>query len=454
MTNSGARSRPTALPVRADPRPFSMLDELNCYFDSPAEPNNVHLEAWLSGHLQPDLLRSAVSATLAGLPAARARRAAGPWWHAGYTWEFPPETDADPVSISDWRTEAELDSARARFLAAAPALDRSPPLRLLLARGPEWDSLILNAHHAAFDGRSCLRLLYLIADRYGALRPPEAPADSAAPASAHPDPPRRAGTWPTAASTSAQTRLPVTARIAPQHEGGRMPGYGVAMLAWPGVPAVPGPPNEPGATVNDLLIAALAQTIIRWNAARHRRPERVRLTMPADTRPPGRGDELGNLSRLCTITVDPLRTARPADLIAYTAKQTRKAKSQPGPQVGPALAAVGRAPLPAPVKRGLVRLALRWLGPLACDTSLLSNLGNLTDLPGFGMLSPTRMWFSTSAHMPRGLSVGAVTADGRLALCFRYRRALFDDAAAGEFAAEYAAALATLSEPVGAGNRR
>ena len=28
-------------------RPFSVLDELNCYFDSPAEPNNVQLEVWL-----------------------------------------------------------------------------------------------------------------------------------------------------------------------------------------------------------------------------------------------------------------------------------------------------------------------------------------------------------------------------------------------------------------------
>ena len=55
------------------------------------------------------------------------------------------------------------------------------------------------------------------------------------------------------------------------------------------------------------------------------------------------------------------------------------------------------------------------------------------------------MWFSTSAHMPRGLSVGAITVDGRLQLCFRYRRALFDDAAAGEFVAEYAAVLTSLA---------
>ena len=66
----------------------------------------------------------------------------------------------------NWRSQAELDAARARFLAAVPPLDHSPPFRLLRARGPEWESLILNAHHAAFDGRSCLLLLGLIADLY------------------------------------------------------------------------------------------------------------------------------------------------------------------------------------------------------------------------------------------------------------------------------------------------
>ena len=42
-------------------------------------------------------------------------------------------------------------------------------------------------------------------------------------------------------------------------------------------------------------------------------------------------------------------------------------------------------------------------------------------------------------------SDGAITVEGRLALCFRYRRALLDDVAAGEFVTAYAAALTTLS---------
>ena len=200
--------------------------------------------------------------------------------------------------------------------------------------------------------------------------------------------------------------------------------------------------HGPRPTVNDMLIAALIRAILGWNASAHRRPGRVRISMPVDARPPSRGGELGNLSRLCTVAVDPVSTGA---LTVVVADQTRRAKHQPGPPVGPALAAAARAPLPAPVKRRMVRLAVRCLGRLECDTSLLSNLGNITDAPRFGALSPARMWFSTSAHMPRGLSVGAITVDGQLHLCFRYRHALFDDDAARDFAAGYAAALAALA---------
>jgi NRPS condensation-like uncharacterized protein len=420
-------------------RPFSVVDELNCHLDSAAEPNNVHLEAWLPGPVSPDRLRAAVAAALAGSPQVCARRAAGPWWRSGYAWECPPAADVDPVSVVDWQDEAELDAARARFLAAAPPLDRAPLFRLLLARGPGRDSLILNAHHAAFDGRSCLRLLSLIAAHYSG-HPPAPAAAGAGLARPHPAPPARP--VPPARPGPPAGRLPLqrTARIAPQHASGRpvrRPGHGVTLLGWPDVPAAP----QPGATVNDLLIAALIQTVAAWNTARRRWSGRVRITMPVDTRAFGQGDELGNLSRLCTVTVDPRRAA---DLTAAVAEQTRPAKNQHGPAVGPVPAAVAGTRLPAPVKRGLLRLATRCAGRIGCDTSLLSNLGSIADPPRFAALSPTRLWFSTSAHMPRGLSLGAVTVDGRLQLCLRYRNALLDAAAARAFAAEYARALAAL----------
>jgi arabinofuranan 3-O-arabinosyltransferase len=425
-----------AAPVRrrSPLRGFGVVDELSCYFDSPAEPNNVHLEVWLPGRLDEARLRQAVADLLAAQPSARARRVAGHRWRRGYAWEAPPQADGDPVSVTNWRTGAELDAARVRFLATAPPLDHSPPFRLLRARGPEGESLILNAHHAAFDGHSCLLLLSLIADLYSGRDMACGPA------------PEDPGPRPSLRARPRKTALRPAARIAPRGADDQAPGYGFCLLGWPGVPAVPQRADEPRATVNDLLVAALAETVSRWNAAgRERHPGRcIRISMPADARPPGARDALGNLSRLCTVTVEP-EAPGGAGLIAEVAAQTRQAKDQPGPQVDPALAALAKLPLPATVKLRLVRLAVRCLGRRAAGTSLLSNLGNITSPPRFESLTPARMWFSTSAHMPRGLSVGAITVEGRLQICFRYRRALLDDAAASEFAAEYAAVLTSLA---------
>jgi hypothetical protein len=77
-------------------------------------------------------------------------------------------------------------------------------------------------------------------------------------------------------------------------------------------------------------------------------------------------------------------------------------------------------------------------------------LGVVADPPRFGGAAADGLWFSTSAHMPRGLSVGAITVGGRLHLCLRYRRALFSEPSAVRFTDAYVAALADVSS-LGAG---
>ncbi len=483
----GEKTARTASLDRHTRTPFGTVDELSCYYDGPGEPNNVHLEAWLPGHLARRALREAVAATLAAQPRARARRARGPAWRRRYEWEYPLRPDADPVSHTTWVDEADLARKRASFLAAAPPLDTSPPLRLLLATGPGGDCLILNAHHAAFDGISCLQLLRSIAGNYtgpwqaaprereatahrepagvpaqmrqaGGAAPGE-PGAAGAAALPPPQPPavdhprdRPAGRRQRAAGGGLLAMA--AARIAPQRDGGlsrrREPGYGFHLMACPRAPSVaPRPGQRPG-TVNDVLIAAMILAISGWNGSHGRTAGRIRITMPlggrqADTD----GGAIGNLSRLATVTAAPpdggtgLRA-----LVSDVARQTRRAKQDAGPQVDPVSRALAAAWCPAALKHRALRLGLRTLGPLVCDTSLISNLGNLASPPCFGPAAPTSMWFSTSAHMPRGLSLGAVTIDGVLHLCFRYRRALFDDAAAAQFAAGYAMAL---SQVAGAG---
>jgi NRPS condensation-like uncharacterized protein len=529
-------------PGRLPRSPFGLIDELNCYYDTPAEPNNIHLEVAMAGSLDYQALGQAVAGALAAAPRARGRMAAGRSFQRRYTWEFPSAPDVDPLSRATWLDEDELAAARARFLANAPPLRASPPVRLLLASGPDASCVILNAHHAAMDGMSSLELLRGIAARYRAIagdpaspRPAPAqptnnpptnnplasdatmsspptshvpkdgatpsgasassapvgggPADGASPNSAPPravplnvTSPSQGAPSPGASieraplpgpppppSASPRTRgraaLPYpVARIAPERERRERPdGYGLRLLPVPGIP------RAPGATVNDTLIAALIATISRWNAAHRQAPRAttsgktgvktgamtraIRITVPVNVRDPGLRGVTGNHSRIATVTADP-RTAA-GDLPALLAEVTRQTSAlRQAPRRRASAGALGRAPgwCPVALKRLAVRLALRAIGRVVCDTCMLTNLGNVVDPPWSGYQGPVRMALSGPAHMPRGLSVAALTADGQLRLGFRYRYALFDDAAAARFTAAFAATLAELTS--GAAPRR
>ena len=481
--------------------PFGLADELSCYYDTPAEPCNVHVEVRVPGHLGEPALRRAAHAALAAQPRAVARRAQGGRWQRRYAWELPAHLDTDPVSAVTWTDEGELAQQRMRFLAAAPPIGQSPPLRLLFAAGPGEARVILNAHHAALDGISCLELLRAIAAHYpvtedvgvpgpradamlAAPAPDGAPVparladplstgpDSAGPAAGASPPAvgfvdpglkpacRGTGRWPGGSGPGSQLAggpqppgragwLPRPAtRIAADRRGGACgrAGYGFRLITWPQLPAFPGDGREPRVTVNDLLITALIVAIDRWNAAHGQPSARIRITMPVNSRPAGAAGAAGNLSRLTAVTAQrPGHGYELPSVIADVARQTRRAKQGQGPQVDPLIRALAAPWCPAAVKRRALRLLLRTAGPLFCDTSLLSNLGAVAAPPAFGHLPASHLWFSTSAHMPRGLSVGAVTVGGQLNLCLRYRRALFSEPAAASFTDGFTAALGQIT---------
>jgi NRPS condensation-like uncharacterized protein len=499
-TEPRPRSGPRGSRAEPLPRaPFGIADELSCYYDAPAEPCNVHLEVLVADRLDEAALRRAIRAALAEQPRALVRRARGGWWQRSYAWEVPGDPDIDPLSVTTWANEQDLGQRRMRFLAAAPSLDSSPPVRLLLAAGPGEDCLILNAHHAALDGISCLELLHGIARHYGTAADSAASHSAAGPgteasaaepgrpavlAAAHPPAraalparlsgPARLPLPPSLAPPSLVARSsvaphlppdsPFTVQAAPRPSGSLIlrvlprpaariatevtsggDGYGFQLITWERVPRLPGTEPGPRVTVNDLLITALVVAIGRWNAAHGRSPGRIRITMPVNARAPGQAGAAGNLSRLTAVTAQPGRGGDVRPLAADVAAQTLAAKNNPGPQVDPLSRALAAAWCPAAVKHRLLRLALRTAGPLICDTSLVTNLGIVADPPRFGPAPVTGMWFSTSAHMPRGLSVGAITLAGRLHLCLRYRHALFSEPAAARFAVTYAAALSEIT---------
>ncbi|HEY2549398.1 MAG TPA: hypothetical protein VGI64_02345 [Streptosporangiaceae bacterium] len=456
MSTTAGGQRLTAL---AGPARLTVADELSCYYDTAAEPNNVHLEARPATRLDEQALRAAVLRVLAAHPRARARLVPGrPWQRPA--WEFPPHPEAAVLRSASWADEDELACIREQFLGQAPSLRSSPPVTFLLATGPDEDVVLLKANHAALDGMSCLTLLRDVARCYRGLpvaaeptlAGDHAPAvdelrDGAAVSQPGASGRPRAAPSPAGARHSPGRRPRRAARIAGQRAAAhRRPergtdGYGVVLTQA----AVPLPARPSAATVNDVMIAALIVAISRWNAARGAEHGLIRITVPIDARPAGQARATGNLSRLSAVSALPVTEASGLRrLLDAVAAQTVTAKQDAGPQVGGMHRLLAGLPAPAAAKKRLVRAGLRLAGPLVCDTSLLSNLGRVSDPPAFGPGEAARLWFSTSAHMPRGLSVGAVTVGDTLQLCFRYRRALFDPAAANAFAACFEQAVAAL----------
>jgi NRPS condensation-like uncharacterized protein len=426
--------------------PLTVPDELTCYYDRPGEPANIHLEARIGAQLDEAAIRVAVLAVLNSERQILARRGRATRLQRHYSWEFAAAPETDPVLAVRYADPADLDRQRDSFLSRSPSLDLAPPLLFLLASGPDGDYLILNAHHARFDGLSCLRLLKEVAAEYRtragspagrdrtAAPPPAATAAAAAGAHAEAAPPP--GPWRTA-GRNAWT----AARVAAGPGGLRsVPGYGAHLLTWDG-PAVMDGLRTAGASLNDLLIAALMVTISDWNHSRGQGGGQIRITMPVgDTVQAGQSGRWANRSRLTTVSAQVPAGTEPADLIGEVARQTGRAKQTAGPQVDLASRALVAMPFPVAVKQTVLRMALRAVGPLFCDTSLVSNLGVVNDL-AFGAGRGAEVWFSTSAHMPRGLSLGVVSALGRLRLTFRYRRALLSEADAAYFAGQYVKVL-------------
>ena len=359
------------------------------------------------------------------------------------------------LTITSWNSPSQLAALREQ-LSARPMSLNDTAARLLLAVGPEHDVVILQTHHAAFDGISSLALLSAICAAYrdavGAGMGPQA-ASPPWPGSGPilPPDPHQSLPGPAPAAWLGRNRpglplLPgVVTRIAAHPAQPDRPGYGFVHKSVP----LPRPARQgagPYPTVNDLLVTALILTVDRWNAAHGRRSGTIRITVPVNDRDPQRRWEgPGNRSRLIRVTAGAGQRADAAGLLAQVAAQTRAAKRQPRPGLDAGEQAAGRglgadrsqaahgAPGPPPRR------------PVCTDTSLVSNLGLLPDPPSFSGSGQEPLWLSGPAPMPRGLAVGAVTVAGQLHLCVQYRHALLNSSAAADFTAAYCQALAGLA---------
>ena len=456
----------TAAPAAPASWPFTPIEELDHYLENAHEPSLVQLETHAPCHLDRAALEAALVSVLAADPAARRHLATTSRWGRRLHWHAAapatpagrhpdPDEEAGLLTVAGWSHPDHLAALRER-LSGWPMPLHGTAVRVILAVGPEHDVVIVQTHHAAFDGISSLALLTAICAAYQerAAARPGIRRETAPPPVADPGQPGKpdrslggqASAAPSGSSRRASPRLPgAVTRIAAHAAEPDRPGYGFVLRSA----AVPRPPRQgsgPYPTVNDLLVAALILTVDRWNAAHGRRSGQIRIAVPVNDREPRRRWEgPGNQSRLIRVTTRPRQRTDPASLLGRVAAQTRAGKRQPHPGLDAMSRLLAAGWAPTVIKRHTVRLVRRLARPVCTDTSLLSNLGILPDPPCFTGRGLQPLWFSGPAPMPRGLSVGAVTVADRLHLCVHYRPALLDSGAAEAFTAAYGQALAELA---------
>ncbi|MFN2390000.1 MAG: hypothetical protein ABR575_10410 [Actinomycetota bacterium] len=435
--------------------PFGTIDESIQILDTEAAPWSIQVEARVRGALDEDRLRAAILAAVGRHPLAHARRAPA---HAGtrnWAWEIDPELDLDPLRVVDCPDDDALDRARGALYGMSVPLTESPPLRVRLARHPAGDVVMLNVNHTAMDGFGSLRVLRSIACAYAGEPEPIPEVDLStsrglegrlAAASA------TGGRRETLSMVGDKLRDLLGAPARLQGVGGNArPGYGFrhVRLSPAQTSALLSAPRGP-ATINDVLLATLALTIAGWNEEHGVAPRRLGTLVPVNLWPRDLGEgAVGNYWVPVRVSVRPRDLRSSSAALRAVTHQTRHIKEHGS--AAHLIGMLGRSrSLPIWAKRALP-VALWLTGNRLIDTTMLSNLGAITDPPSFGRETETlELWFSPPARMPLGLALGAVTTMGRLHLTFRYRHALFGPAACARFANRYLAALGSvLSYPPG-----
>lgn len=455
------------------PVPFTVIDEAIHLLDVATAPWSIQLEVRVHGHLDEDRLRAAIGEALRRHPMARARKLPSRLRAHVDNWAITSGPAIDPLRVVDCPDDELVAATREELQGMSVPLTESPPLRVVLARTPGSDFVMLNVNHAAMDGFGVLRLLRSIARAYTGADDPipsldfERTRDLTNQLAARPLSMRIRRQL--ALATRMRDLVAPPARVAPDG-GADQAGYGfvhfrlsesqtealMQSLAGPAARSAAGP------TVNDVLLAALHLAIADWNTQHRVSCRRIGVLVPANLRPrEWREEMVGNFSLPARIETTRRNRTTAQRTLKAIATQTRRKK-----QVGMGTAFIqllGQTRLiPLWAKRALV-LALPLTGNRLVDTAMLSNIGRLEGLPSFeetsgpsfddgsGTGAVEELWFSPPARMPLGLTIGAATVVGRLHLVLRYRYRMFDQTAATNFADLYLRKLQAFSGAVAVG---
>lgn len=418
--------------------PFNLLDELFLHLDQSTQPLSMHQEVRAEGRIDGVKLLTAIQHAASCHPMARAFML--PWKPSDreYRWGI-----ADSLAVSvlkEVECDDERDVARHRMelLAESVPLVASPPFRCLLAHHPQGDYLILNINHTVCDAAGEARLLLSIIRAYAGV-PDPLPHFHAL---QHRDLAQLFGSTSLAdqikryaplAQYLAQSLLPPS-RIA-RESAVEDEGFGLHFLKFsPQDLARICARREQKTSVNDVLLAALHLTVQGWNEQHQKKAERITAMMPVNLRPLAWQTEVvGNYSVFVAIGSQSTdrqnfsRTVRAVNRWTQWYKETKGTA-----QLIDLLR--GAHWLPLWLKRAS-RDLIPLTGNRVVDTTVLSNLGRVNDMGGFGGKTGkvTEFWFSPPVRMPLGVALGVATYHDDMYLSFRYCKKQFSSDAAARF---------------------
>jgi NRPS condensation-like uncharacterized protein len=420
--------------------PLTMLDESLLLLQETRASWNVALELGTDARLDEAGLREAVLACCRRHPLARARLALSPHGETSYRWDFADEIDVDPLRVAQAPDSAPLERLRTELYTPPIALDTAPGFRVVLARRPGGDLVLLSASHIVADGVGALRLMRSIVRAYrGEPDPPDPlPLAEARDLGWFLAPKNRSEKWARQLEVLRRVReaLDPPSRIAVVG-GTERAGFGFVFRTLDiGATTTPGlVQRAPGTTINDVLIAALHLTVQSWNTKRDVPTGRVGVMMPVNVRPADRfWDVVSNFTSTVTVSTVPDDRVDLATATAAVAEQTYQMRRHDRAYgLYDLLTSARKAPLA--LKRAVPRL-IHLTGDRFIDTAMLSNLGRIPEPPTFTTKpgsGPPELWFSPPCDPACSVSLGVATSGTRLALVTRYRYEQFNIDAAAEF---------------------
>ncbi|MGH4012362.1 MAG: hypothetical protein ACRDSL_00165 [Pseudonocardiaceae bacterium] len=420
--------------------PLTLLDEALLHLQNVRSPWNVQFELGTDHHVDEARLRQAVLSCCRRHPLARARLAPWKLWDNSYQWDVMDELDSDLVRVADCPDDTALDRLRAELYAPPIPLDTAPALRIVLARRPSGDLVMMCASHLIADGVGAVRLMQTITRAY---RDEPDPADPLPLAEARDldsflVPKTRSEKRARLLEGLRRVReaLDAASRIA-VIGGSDSGGFGFVRRAVDiGETTTPGfVQRAPGTTVNDVLLAALHLTVQAWNTKYGMPTDRIGVMMPVNVRPADRFWEVvSNLTSMVTVSTAPNdRTDLTTAAAAVTEQTNPVRRKNRAYGLHDLLNLTKKTPLL--LKRAAPKL-LRSANDRFVDTAMLSNLGRIPDPPSFDANPASQvpeLWFSPPCDPTCSVAIGAATSGERLALVTRYRYDQFDVGAAEEF---------------------